>query len=131
MVEADRSREPVYPYLVRGGIVEAALAEIERSAGIPKPSGFEDYEPRYLREDSVTQPEEFDSAIDGAIAGADPGRRLIDELLYLQKELAEMVVESLENTPAGRAVLDALRTSVIEQFQTERRQQEEQTNDGR
>ena len=131
MVEADRFREPVYPYLMRGGVVEAALAQIERTAGIALPQDRPDYEPHYLDDAAIPHTAEFNDAVDSAISGADPWRRLIDELLYLQRELAEMVVEELDSTDAGRAVLDSLRASVIEQFSTERRQQEEQTDDGR
>ena len=131
MVNADRLREPVYPYLVRGGIVEATLAQIEWTAGIALPPHRPDYEPHYLNDAAIPHPDEFNSAVDSAISGADPGRRLIEELLYLQRELAEMVIAELDSTGVGRAVLDSLRASVIEQFWTERQQQEEQTNDGR
>jgi hypothetical protein len=131
MVEADRFREPVYPYLVRGGVVEAALAQIERTTGIALPPDWPDYEPHYLNDAAIPHPDDFNDAVDSAISGADPGRRLIDELLYLQRELAEMVIAELDSTGAGRAVLDSLRASVIEQLWTERRQQEEQTDDGR
>ena len=118
MTSPNRQWEPLLPYPSRETVTELVVAMIERSSDVALPDGWPDNEPLYLSEHDAGQFPELTNAIKGAIMGAEPGGRLMAELKSFERMIAEFAIEDLQNTPEGRATLDAIRATAIERFGT-------------
>lgn len=120
MTSSNRQWEPLLPYPSRESVTELVVAMIERSSDVALPDGWPDNEPFYLSDEDSGQFPELTNAINGAIIGAEPGGWLMAELKYFERMIAEFAIEDLQDTPEGRATLDAIRATAIERFWTQR-----------
>ena len=126
MTSSNRQWEPLLAYPSRESVTELVIAMVERSSGVALPDDWPENESIYLGGNDAERFPELTNAVSGAIMAAEPGGWLMAELKYFERMIAEFAIEDLEDTPEGRATLDAMRATAIERFWTQR--QGERTN---
>ena len=126
MTSPNRQWEALLPYPSRESVTELVIAMIARNSGVELPDDWPENEPIYLNDADAERFPELDNAVSGAITAAEPGGWLMEELKSFERIVAEFAIEELQDTPEGRATLDAIRATVIERFWTQR--QAERTN---
>ena len=134
MLDSTRERQPILPYPSPASVAELVIAMIERSSGVILPDNWPDYEPFYLNKEYASGNGLLREAIEGAIAGAEPGKWLSQELEYFERMIAEDALEQLASNPSGRTTLDAIRATAVESFRndpdaTQRVAQQEEGDD--
>ena len=95
MTSSNRQWEPLLPYPSRESVTELVVAMIEWDSGVALPDDWPENEPIYLSDDDAGQFPELTNAINGAIMGAEPGGRLMAELKYFERMIAEFAIEDL------------------------------------
>ncbi len=128
MTSSNPQWEPLLPYPSRASVAELVVAMIERSSGVALPDDWPENEPIYLSDDDAEQFPELTNSMSGAITAAEPGSWLMAELKSFERMIAELAIADLQNTPEGRAALDAIRATAIERFWTRRRAERETAN---
>ena len=126
MASPNRRWDAILDYPSRESVTDLVIALVERSSSVTMPERWPENESIYLQDDDATQFSEFRDAIDGAIAAAEPADWLLRELKDFERTIAESAIADLQNSPEGRAALDAIRATAIERFWT--RRQAERTN---
>lgn len=111
MLNDTTDKKPILSFPTPRSVMEAALAEIERSSNAEKPAGYEDYEPAYLSLDDVAQSQAFRDGIDAAISQAEPTRKLLSNLRDFEQQIVEDVIAGLESAPDGRKFLSKMRSA--------------------
>ena len=116
MVNQDPEWQPILPYPSRASVAELLIATIERSASVVLPKGWPKEQPYYLSRQDAFNYEVIRKAVEDSVNCAEPGGWLSDELVYFERLMVEDAMEFLENGPAGRAVLDAIRSTARQRF---------------
>ena len=100
-------------------MTDLVVALVERNFELAIPDEWEENQSYYLVTDDATQFSEFREAVDGAIRGAEPAPWLLRELKEFEQEIAEFVIEGLQNTSEGQVILDAIRAIAIYRLRQE------------
>ena len=119
MTRPVRQWEPILPYPSRESVTDLVVALVERNFELAIPDEWEENQPYYLVTDDATQFSEFREAVDGAIRGAEPAPWLLRGLKEFEHEIAEFVIEGLQNTSEGQVILDAIRAIAIYRLRQE------------
>jgi hypothetical protein len=113
MAKQARQWEPILPYPSRESVIDLVVALIERRFDLATPQDWKEDESYYLYKGDATQFSEFRASVDWAIRGAEPTNRLLRELKDFERMIAELAIESLQNTQEGQAILEAMQAIAV------------------
>ena len=116
MVNQNPDLLPILPYPSRASVAELLIARIERSAGVVLPEDWPRNEPYYLGREDALSHDLLRKAVEDSSNAAEPGGWLSEELAYFERLIVDDALEILESGPAGRAVLDAVRSTARQCF---------------
>ena len=119
MLNDTTDKKPILLFPTPRSVMEAALAEIERSSNAEKSADYEDYEPAYLSLDDVAQSQTFRDWTDTAIRQAEPTRRLLRYLQEFEQQIVGEVIAGLESAPDGRKFLSNMRAAANQRYSDE------------
>ena len=129
MAFQDSDFVPILPYPSRATVAELLIALIERSSGAVLPDGWPRNEPYYLNREEALNYEVIREAIEGSISAAEPGGWFSEELAEFERLMVNDALEFLENGAAGKAVLDAIKSTARQRFRADPNAAQRETQD--